>query len=104
VTTQNSQVLILRDGEGNFYVISGETVKSGRVPDDKKQALQQALSGEVSGYLFDPTFQNAFTGLSQNNTNIGSNFVLGGLIGLNNQSLSQLGVNVGNASTTQARL
>ena len=107
MTAQNSQALILRDESGNFYVVSGETVQAGRVPDDKKQALQQALSGdagEVSGYLFDNTFQNAFTGLSQNNTNVGSNFAIGGLIGLNNQSLSQLGVNIGSASTTQAKL
>jgi uncharacterized protein YbjQ (UPF0145 family) len=107
MTTQNSQALILRDQKGDFYVISGETVQAGRVPEDKKQALQEAIAGgagEVSGYLFDNTFQNAFTGLSQNNTNIGSNFVLGGLVGLNNQSLSQLGVNVGTASTTQAKL
>jgi len=108
MTTQNSQALILRDQKGDFYVISGETVQAGRVPEDKKQALQDAISGggsgEVSGYLFDNTFQNAFTGLSQNNTNIGSNVVFGGLAALNNQSLSQLGVNVGTASTTQAKL
>jgi hypothetical protein len=101
VTTQNTQALILRDSEGNFYVISQDVMNSGRVPDDKKQALQQALSGEVSGYLFDPTFQNAFTNLRQNNTNIGANTLIGGFVGANNQSLSQLGVNVGTASTTQ---
>jgi len=108
MTTQNSQTLILRDQKGDFFLVSGETVQAGRVPEDKKQALQEAISGggagEVSGYLFDNTFQNAFTGLSQNNTNVGSNFVLGGLVGLNNQSLSQLGVNIGTAGTTQAKL
>src|SRR5437899_3111319 len=107
MTTQNSQALILRDQKGDFYVIAGETVQAGRVPEDKKQALQAALAGgagEVSGYLFDAnTLQNAFTGLSQSNTNIGSNTLIGGFVGANNQSLSQLGINIGSASTTQIR-
>lgn len=107
MTTQSGQTLILRDAQGNFFLVSGETVQAGRVPAEKAQALQQAISGEsgeVSGYIFDATFQNAFTNLRQGNTNVGSNFVAGGIVGLNNQSLSQLGVNVGSASTTQAKL
>jgi hypothetical protein len=108
MTTQNTQALLLRNQQGDFFIISEEAVQAGRVPADKMQAVQQALSGgssgEVSGYLFDNTFQNAFTGLSQNNTNIGNNFVLGGVVGLNNQSLSQLGVNVGTVNATQAKL
>jgi len=105
MTTHNDMALCLRDAEGNFYIVSSETWQAGRVPDNKKQALQDAISGDVSGFLFDTSsFQNAFAGLSQNNTNIGSNYAVGGLIGLNNQSLSQLGLNIGSVSNTQARL
>ena len=107
MATQDSQALIVRDAEGNFYVISQDVLEAGRVPEDKKQALQQALTGdagEVSGYLFDNTLQNAFTSLRQNNTNFGANTLIGGFVGANNQSLSQLGVNIGSASTTQAKL
>src|SRR5712692_5899329 len=104
MTTQSTEAIVLRDGEGNFYLISQDVLNAGRVPQDKKQALQAALSGEVSGYLFDAnTLQNAFTGLSQSNTNIGSNTLIGGFVGANNQSLSQLGINIGSASTTQIR-
>jgi len=109
MTTHTDETLILRNQAGDIYAISAATLQSGRVPDDKKQALEQALSseqsGDVAGFIFDVnSFQNAFTNLSQRNTNVGSNFVLGGLVGLNNQSLSQLGVNVGNVSSTQAKL
>jgi hypothetical protein len=103
MTTQNSQALILRDQKGDFFIISEAVLQAGRVPADKVQALQQALSGEVSGYLFDNTLQNAFTGLSQNNSNFGANTLIGGFVGANNQSLSQLGVNVGTINANQIK-
>jgi hypothetical protein len=103
MATQNMQTLILRDSEGHFYVISEQVLKAGRVPDNKKQALQQALTAEVSGYgaFFSPDIQNAFTGLSQNNTNVGGNTFIGGFAGLNNQNLTQLGLNSANVQTGQ---
>jgi len=105
MTTQNTSAILLRDSEGAFYLISQDALQAGRVPDSKKQALQDAISGDVSGFLFDAnSFQSAFAGLSQTNTNVGSNTLIGGFVGLNNQSLSQLGVNIGSVSNTQARL
>jgi uncharacterized protein YbjQ (UPF0145 family) len=102
MASQN-QALILRDQKGDFYVITAEAVQAGKVPADKQQALQQAMGGEVSGYgfFFSPDINNAFTALSQNNTNVGSNVAVGGLIGLNNQNLTQLGVNTANIGTSQ---
>jgi uncharacterized protein YbjQ (UPF0145 family) len=102
MASQN-QALILRDQKGDFYVITAEAVQAGKVPADKQQALQQAMGGEVSGYgfFFSPDINNAFTGISQNNTNIGGNLAVGGLIGLNNQNLTQLGVNQANVGTIQ---
>jgi uncharacterized protein YbjQ (UPF0145 family) len=98
-----NQALILRDQQGTFYVIPAEAVEAGRVPADKQQALQDALSGEVSGYglFFSPDINNAFTAISQNNTNVGFNTAVGGIVGLNNQNLTQLGLNSANVSTNQ---
>ena len=104
MTMQTTQAILLRDGDGTFYLISQQAMESGRVPDSKKQALEQAISSDVSGYLFNAnTFQNAFAGLTQGNTNVGNNTVIGGFVGLNNQSLSQLGVNIGTVGNTQVR-
>jgi uncharacterized protein YbjQ (UPF0145 family) len=82
---------------------TSEAVAAGKVPADKQQALQAALGGEVSGYgfFFSPDIQNAFTNLNQNNTNVGGNTAIGGIIGLNNQNLTQLGVNSANVVTGQ---
>jgi hypothetical protein len=98
-----TQALIVRDSEGNFYVISEATLKAGRVADDKKQALQQALTAEVSGYgaFFSPDINNAFTALGQNNTNVGGNTFVGGFALLNNQALTQVGLNSANVGTQQ---
>ena len=98
-----NQALILRDQQGDFYVIPAEAVEAGKVPADKADQLQSALGSEVSGYgfFFSPDIQSAFTNVNQNNTNIGGNVAVGGLIGLNNQSLTQLGVNQANVGTSQ---
>ncbi len=88
----DKQVLVLRDAEGNGYVIPAEALE--------KISPEQA---EVAGYgfFFSPDIQNAVTNLRQNNTNVGSNLVVGGFVGLNNQNLTQLGLNSANVSTVQ---
>jgi len=98
-----SQSIILRDQQGNFYVITPEAVEAGKLSSDQAQKLQSALSGEVSGYgfFFSPDIQNAVTNLGQHNTNIGGNTAVGGIIGLNNQNLTQLGLNSANVGTVQ---
>ncbi len=65
--------------------------------------LEQAAEVEGHGFFFSPDIQNAITNLRQNNTNVGSNVAVGGLIGLNNQNLTQLGVNSANIQTGQVR-
>ena len=64
---------------------------------------EQAAEVEGHGFFFSPEIQNAVTNLSQNNTNVGSNVAVGGLIGLNNQNLTQLGVNSANVGTVQSK-
>lgn len=102
MTTSNSQqVIVLRDGEGNFYLISEETLKSGRVPADKAQELQKAISGDVAGFLFDAGFQNQFQNFQQSNTNLGANTIIGGFAVGNTQLLGQTGINVGAQTGSQ---
>jgi len=98
-----NQSLILRDQQGDFYVVSPQAIEAGKVPADKAQQIQSVLGSEVSGYgfFFSPDIQNAFTNLSQNNTNVGGNVAVGGIIGLNNQNLTQLGLNSANVQTGQ---
>jgi hypothetical protein len=99
----DTQALIVRDSEGNFYVIPEATLRAGKVSADKQQILQQAMTSEVSGYgaFFSPDIQNAFTNVGQNNTNIGGNTFVGGFALLNNQATTQLGLNSANVGTGQ---
>jgi hypothetical protein len=99
----DTQALIVRDSEGNFYVIPEATLKAGKVSADKQQVLQQALTSEVSGYgaFFSPDIQSAFTNLNQGNTNVGGNTFVGGFALLNNQATTQLGLNSANVGTGQ---
>jgi uncharacterized protein YbjQ (UPF0145 family) len=108
----STQAIVLRDSEGNFYLVTQDVLRAARVPEDKVAALQQAVTGEVTGYLFGPSFtsifsaptvQNAATNLNQGNTSLGANSLVGGFVIANNQSLSQLGLNVGSVSTNQGR-
>jgi len=103
MTTQ--QVLVLRDGEGNFYLINNETIEAGRVPEEKKQALHEALTGDVSGFLFgsfnDKAFQTAFNTLNQSNTASANNVLVGGLVAGNTQAIQQIQSNVGSVSSDQ---
>ena len=88
------RALVLRDAEGNYYVIPASVLEASKV---------SAEQAEVAGYgfFFSPDIQNAFTNLQQNNTNVGSNLAIGGFIGLNNQNLTQVGANTANVGTVQ---
>ncbi len=95
----NDQAIILRDGEGNFYVISGAALQAGKVPADKVGAIQQAMGGEVSGYgaFFSPDFSSQFARLTSNqqNFNSASQFAGAAIGGSILQGVTQTGVNVG---------
>ena len=98
-----NEVLILRDSDGNVYLISANAIEAGRVPDDKKTVLEQALTGDVAGFFFDDrSFQSAFTSLRQNNTAVGANTRIGGLNVLSPQTLTQLQGNIANVGTSQS--
>ena len=96
-------VLILRDGDGTFYLITAEAMEAGKVPAEKRQAIEEAVSGDVSGFFFnDFLFQNAFTNLTQTNTAFGSNTLIGGVNVLSPQTITQIQGNVANINTSQA--
>ena len=100
MTSQQSQVLVLRDGEGNFYLISPEAIQAGRVPDDKKAALEQGLqeSQDVAGFFFNRNFEQNFSNLNQSNTATAGNVMAGGLAVLSPQTITQLQGNIANVS------
>jgi hypothetical protein len=106
----SKHAIVLRDNEGHFYLVTEDVLKAARVPEEKLQALQQAVQGEVSGHMFGanfgnifsaPTIQNAATNVGQSNTSQGANVLVGGFVVANNQALNQLGLNSGNVNTTQ---
>jgi len=98
------QAIIFRDGEGNFYLVSGATLDEGKVPADKVAALQQALGGEVSGYgaFFSPDFSSQFASLASNQQNFNTGTQVAGIAVGGNilQGLTQTGVNIGGGQTS----
>ncbi|HZU76963.1 MAG TPA: hypothetical protein VFA70_09385 [Dehalococcoidia bacterium] len=103
MTSDNTRTaIVLRDREGNFYLISQDVLESHRVPEDKKQVLKQALSGDVAGYVLnDNLSQNAFISNPQTNVNAGVQNAnaaglayIGGLATADSQLLNQVAAKV----------
>ncbi len=96
--TTSPRILVLKDGEGNYYVLHERAIEAGRVPASKKAELEQALMGQdVSGFLFDFNKLN-FAQLTQSNQQFGQNVVAGGFIAGGPQTLVQLASNTANVS------
>jgi len=54
MTSQEPQVLVIRDGEDAYYAIPAEALEQYRVPQARVPSLEQALGiDEVSGYGMD---------------------------------------------------
>jgi hypothetical protein len=50
-TDDRADVLVLKDGEGNYYAISGRQLAGHRVPDENKAEFETLMSGaEVVGF------------------------------------------------------
>ena len=100
MANQMDQVLVLRDGAGDYYLISGNAIQAGKVPADKKQVLEQALqeSQDVSGFFFDRNFEQNFSRLNQNNQATAGNVFVGGASVLSPQTITQLQGNIANVS------
>ena len=100
MTSQQNQVIVLRDPSGDYYLISGDALQAGKVPADKKQVLEQALqqSQDVSGFFFDRSFEQNFSNLTQSNKANANNVMVGGLSVLSPQTITQLQGNIANVS------
>lgn len=102
MTSSQQQVLVLRDGEGNFYLIDGNSIQNARVPADKAQALEKALeeSQDTAGFFFKgPTFTSIVdlsktANVGQSNVQSGANVIAGSIAGFAPQTLNQTGINV----------
>jgi hypothetical protein len=52
VSTDATEVLLLRDDHGRYYVLSRELLEQNRVPEEQVAGLEQELTdGDVRGYL-----------------------------------------------------
>ena len=104
MTTTNQQGLIIRDNDGNFYVISSETIEASRVPAERQAELEAALAGDVSGFFFpifnNQAFQTAVTNVNQGNTANNTNVALG-VFGPVNQTALSFQSNAANVGTVQ---
>lgn len=96
--TTGAKILVLKDGEGNYYVLHERAIEAGRVPASKKAELEQALmSQDVAGFLYDWTKFNVAQ-LSQSIQQSGGNVVAGGFVVGGPQTLVQLASNTANVS------
>src|SRR5713101_9804997 len=51
MTDSQSKAMVLRDAEGNYYVLPLDVVERARVPAERQAELEAAIGGgEVSGY------------------------------------------------------
>jgi hypothetical protein len=49
--TDQAKAMLLRDMEGNYYVLPLDVIERARVPEERKAALEAALGGgDVAGY------------------------------------------------------
>jgi hypothetical protein len=93
MTTANEKVLVLRDNDGNFYLLTEQAIQSARVPQEKMGEVQQALSGsDTSGFYFNTNL--AF--LNQQNFQSANNVVLGGFALVGSQTALNLASNSAN--------
>ena len=52
MSSEQAEMLILADGKGDYYRIPRSVLEQGRVPDDQKAQLEQALNqDDTSGFL-----------------------------------------------------
>jgi hypothetical protein len=88
------QVLVVRDGEGNFYLLSGKSIEAARVSDEQKAKLEQALTSDTSGFFFD--FLNQVNAINNPQTvnNTATQVAAGVFTGP--QNLTQVGINTSN--------
>lgn len=99
MTTDHSNMLVLKDPSGSYFIIPQETLERGRVPAEHTAEVEghfaAATAADVSGHAF---MLGLFLG-----TILGGGSAIGALAyNLNNQSLADViqdGVNFANANS-----
>lgn len=92
------EAVVLKDADGNYYLLTQEIIQAGRIPPDRTAALEQALTGQdISGYFFDFNKVN-LARAEQANLQAGQNIVAGAFLVGGAQTLAQLAANTGSIS------
>jgi hypothetical protein len=101
MTSSNQEkAFILRDGEGNYYLLSEETVRSAKISADKAAVLQQE-AGDTAGFFFNTNIFTNFApqtnaaNLTQNQNQNAQNIALGGFLAVGAQTAQNVGVQQG---------
>ena len=95
----NEQALILRDGDGNFYVISSDVIGQSQVSTEQKAALEEALKGDTAGFLFDFASLTSVVNVPQTNNATANNVAIGFFVGP--QTIAQVQGNTANVGVNQ---
>ncbi len=51
MTSQPTQALFLRDGEGNYYAIPCDTLERYRLPDEQQATIEARFAGDTEGFI-----------------------------------------------------
>ena len=92
-TSETGMVLVVRDGEGNLYALSAETIRACEATAAQRDAIERlAAEQEVAGYDGSLVNIGPITVAPQINTNIGLNIAAANFAPVT-QVLGQAGVN-----------
>jgi hypothetical protein len=51
MTTESTRLLVIRDDQGTYYLISDDAIEAARVPAERRTTVEEALQGDVSGFF-----------------------------------------------------
>jgi hypothetical protein len=100
MASETVQVLVLRDGEGNLYLLDRNTIENGRIPEERQAELQQLLQDDVGGYFFDVAALNSVINVPQTNNATANNIALG-VFATGPQTILQVQGNTANVGVNQ---
>ena len=100
MASETVQVLVLRDGEGNLYLLDRNTIENGRISDDRQAEIQQLLQDDVGGYFFDVAALSNVINVPQTNNATANNIALG-VFAVGPQTIVQVQGNTANVGANQ---
>ncbi|MGE0539413.1 MAG: hypothetical protein AB7R89_04480 [Dehalococcoidia bacterium] len=100
MANETVQVLVLRDGEGNLYLLDRNTIETGRIPEERQSEVAQLLQDDVGGYFFDIAALNNVINVPQTNNATANNIALG-VFATGPQTIVQVQGNTANVGANQ---